>query len=97
MINFHFQPKPKYLANVKNPCWREDSGKGEMKCLPYFHILGVAKAGTTDLWNRLMGHPHVVSNNGFLHKEALWWGWTRYGQFKSLFSIISYYIILRYI
>ncbi|GFS14116.1 carbohydrate sulfotransferase 15 [Elysia marginata] len=77
-------PRPKFLSHVKNPCWytgprtSEDSVP-ELKCLPYFHILGCAKSGTTDLWNRLMSHPHVISNDGLLHKEALWWSWQRYG------------------
>ncbi|RUS75917.1 hypothetical protein EGW08_016330, partial [Elysia chlorotica] len=82
------QPRPKFIPHVKNPCWyvgprlSEDSVP-ELKCLPYFHILGCAKSGTTDLWNRLMSHPHVISNDGLLHKEALWWSWQRYGQWLT--------------
>ncbi|KAH9488970.1 Carbohydrate sulfotransferase 15, partial [Bulinus truncatus] len=78
-------PKPKYLSHIKNPCWySEDSGadnqaEKKLSCLPYFHILGCAKAGTTDLWNRLLSHPHIIANDGLLHKEALWWSWRRYG------------------
>ncbi|CAL1542196.1 unnamed protein product [Lymnaea stagnalis] len=77
-------PKPNYLSHIKNPCWYTDEMFREVKvrklnCLPYFHILGCAKSGTTDLWNRLMSHPHVVSNDGLLHKEGLWWSWRRYG------------------
>ncbi|BFZ20932.1 hypothetical protein BsWGS_23971 [Bradybaena similaris] len=76
-------PRPKFLSHIKNPCWYtenpvEPSGKS-LQCLPYFHVLGCAKSGTTDLWNRLMSHPHTVSNDGLLHKEALWWSWYRYG------------------
>ncbi|XP_005101986.1 carbohydrate sulfotransferase 15 [Aplysia californica] len=84
-------PKPEYLPGIKNPCWfssttAEPSPQAEdlklrqrLRCLPYFHLLGVGKSGTTDLWNRLMWHPHIVSNHGVLHKEALWWAWRRYG------------------
>ncbi|GFO12079.1 carbohydrate sulfotransferase 15 [Plakobranchus ocellatus] len=77
-------PRPKFLSHVKNPCWyvgpkTSEDAIPELKCLPYFHILGCAKSGTTDLWNRLMSHPHVISNDGLLHKEALWWSWQRYG------------------
>ncbi|CAG5122700.1 unnamed protein product, partial [Candidula unifasciata] len=76
-------PQPKYLSHIKNPCWYavtpSDPGGRTLQCLPYFHILGCAKSGTTDLWNRLMSHPHTVSNDGLLHKEALWWSWYRYG------------------
>ena len=42
--------------------------------------MGVGKSGTTDLWNRIIGHPHVVTNTGLLRKEALWWAWGRYGK-----------------
>ncbi|XP_059159239.1 carbohydrate sulfotransferase 15-like isoform X2 [Physella acuta] len=77
-------PKPKYLTHIKNPCWYEDEtvdgvGIPKLRCLPYFHILGCAKSGTTDLWDRLMSHPHIISNDGVLQKEALWWSWRRYG------------------
>ncbi|XP_055872446.1 uncharacterized protein LOC106071469 [Biomphalaria glabrata] len=73
--------KPKYLSHIKNPCWYSNGGMDEKKlrCLPYFHILGCAKSGTTDLWNRLLSHPHLIANDGMLHKEALWWSWRRYG------------------
>uniref|UniRef100_A0A0B7A1Z4 Sulfotransferase domain-containing protein n=2 Tax=Arion vulgaris TaxID=1028688 RepID=A0A0B7A1Z4_9EUPU len=76
-------PRPKFLSHIKNPCWYSsnslDQADQSLHCLPYFHILGCAKSGTTDLWNRLMSHPHTVSNDGLLHKEALWWSWYRYG------------------
>ena len=66
------RPRPVYIPDVKNPCWYEEvntkGGKGTKKhilrCLPYFHILGVAKSATTDLWNRMMGHPDLVPNAG---------------------------------
>ena len=54
-----------------NPCWRCDTNATKstraqsaradgLCCLPYAHILGVSKCGTTDLHNRLAAHPHVL-------------------------------------
>ncbi|KAK6168231.1 hypothetical protein SNE40_022100 [Patella caerulea] len=76
-----------YLEDVKNPCWYELGCDGKLdcdqtlrlRCLPYYHILGCAKCATTDVYNRLIQHPQIFSNNGILHKEALWWSWYKYG------------------
>ncbi|XP_050409652.1 carbohydrate sulfotransferase 15 [Patella vulgata] len=76
-----------YLEDVKNPCWYELGCSGKLncdqrlrlRCLPYYHILGCAKCATTDIYNRLIQHPRIFSNNGMLNKEALWWSWSKYG------------------
>uniref|UniRef100_A0A061RGM4 N-acetylgalactosamine 4-sulfate 6-O-sulfotransferase n=2 Tax=Tetraselmis sp. GSL018 TaxID=582737 RepID=A0A061RGM4_9CHLO len=43
----------------RNPCWREG---GSLRCIPYFHILGVSKCGTTDLYHRVAKHPELVES-----------------------------------
>lgn len=39
-----------YNAQHRNPCWGDGP---DLKCLPAFHIIGVSKCGTTDLYHRL--------------------------------------------
>ncbi|XP_041480638.1 carbohydrate sulfotransferase 15-like [Lytechinus variegatus] len=65
-----------YLPGYKSSCWmtkKNAPGIGRLRCLPYFYILGVAKCGTSDLWDKINAHPHVVRK---LVKEPHWW--TRY-------------------
>uniref|UniRef100_A0A7S0N6V6 Sulfotransferase n=1 Tax=Chlamydomonas leiostraca TaxID=1034604 RepID=A0A7S0N6V6_9CHLO len=57
-----------YNASFKNPCWYNKSG--QVKCLPYFQILGVSKCGTTDLYHRLSKHPQMFES---LNKGPHWW------------------------
>lgn len=33
-----------------------------LRCIPYFHILGVSKCGTTDLYHRLSKHPQMLES-----------------------------------
>lgn len=50
----------------------------ELCCIPYAHILGVSKCGTTDLHARLAAHPHVLPslNKGpHFWDEPHTWGW----------------------
>ncbi|KAK3099481.1 hypothetical protein FSP39_005091 [Pinctada imbricata] len=69
----------KFLDNFKNPCWYQMiNGKKTLSCLPYFHIFGVCKSGTTDLYSRMLKHPQIVPNNGVLQKETWFWSWRRY-------------------
>ncbi|KAH9520265.1 Carbohydrate sulfotransferase 15, partial [Bulinus truncatus] len=74
---------PRFLTNYKNPCWYERKASPEndrtLRCLPYFHVIGVDKCGTTDFWNRLTKHPEIVSPNAVLDKETHWWSWRRFG------------------
>ncbi|XP_025089224.1 carbohydrate sulfotransferase 15-like [Pomacea canaliculata] len=84
--------RPQYLANFKNPCWFEKSAPGDkganttldgvhvrLRCLPYFHLIGVDKSGTTDLWSRLAQHPDVARPQTIAGKETHWWSWRRFG------------------
>lgn len=77
-----------FLKNFKNPCWLEKEihgmnssyKNGFLRCLPYFHLFGVCKSGTTDLFSRLTQHPQILENFGDLHKETTFWSWGRYGK-----------------
>lgn len=68
--DFKLFKRPKFLKNFKNPCFfqnvtiRVDKTKTtstqlRLRCLPYFLIAGFPKAGTSDLWVRLLNHPDV--------------------------------------
>jgi N-acetylgalactosamine 4-sulfate 6-O-sulfotransferase len=59
-----------------------------LRCLPYFHVIGVDKAGTTDLWDRLIKHPQIVQNSGVIGKETHWWSWRRFGEKAIFFSCL---------
>ncbi|KAL4240639.1 hypothetical protein ACF0H5_001430 [Mactra antiquata] len=72
-------PPPKFLPEFKNPCWVDK--KDMFQCLPYFQIIGMDKCGSTDLFDKIAQHPHVLKNSGVLHKETMWWSWKRYGHF----------------
>ena len=62
-------------------CNKTDMGRGtahvcwRIRCFPYFFLLGVAKCGTTDIYNMLkLFHPGIVSNS---FKEPYYWGYQR--------------------
>ncbi|XP_033726688.1 carbohydrate sulfotransferase 15-like [Pecten maximus] len=67
-----------FLKQFKNPCWYEES-EGKVSCLPYFHLFGACKSGTTDLFYRITQHPHILKNKGIMGKETWFWSWRRYG------------------
>ncbi|KAK7488328.1 hypothetical protein BaRGS_00020487, partial [Batillaria attramentaria] len=72
--------RPNYLPTYKNPCWIDWTEQLQrLRCLPYFHLLGVDKSGTTDLHSRIAQHPHVLLNSGGLGKETYYWCWLKYG------------------
>ncbi|XP_067676203.1 carbohydrate sulfotransferase 15-like [Haliotis asinina] len=73
--------RPKYLPNLKNPCWyAKENGRFRLKCVPYYHILGVCKSGTTDLAYRIRAHEHVLSCSDCVKgKETFYWCRRRYG------------------
>jgi hypothetical protein len=41
-----------------------------LRCIPYFHIIGVSKCGTTDMYHRLSKHPQMLES---LNKGPHWW------------------------
>ncbi|XP_030842753.1 carbohydrate sulfotransferase 15 isoform X1 [Strongylocentrotus purpuratus] len=68
-----FDSLPKtYLPGYKSACWKL---KGELKCWPYFYLLGMPKCGTTDLWSKITMHPDVK----YTVKEPHWWARVRLG------------------
>ncbi|KAK6171288.1 hypothetical protein SNE40_019511 [Patella caerulea] len=72
--------KPKYKTNYKNPCWELTVDNAtRVRCLPYFHLVGVDKCGTTDLWKRMVQHPQILPNAGNVGKSTMWWSWRRFG------------------
>ncbi|KAL6759191.1 hypothetical protein V8C86DRAFT_1350553 [Haematococcus lacustris] len=63
-----FQALPHaFNASFKNPCWYNGT---ELRCIPYYHILGVSKCGTTDMYHRLAKHPQMFES---LNKGPHWW------------------------
>ncbi|XP_067676204.1 carbohydrate sulfotransferase 15-like [Haliotis asinina] len=78
--------RPKYLPNFKNPCWyAKERGTFRLKCVPYYHLLGVCKSGTTDLSYRIRAHEDVLPcNDCFGEKETFYWSRTRYGYTNSM-------------
>ncbi|XP_065942342.1 carbohydrate sulfotransferase 15 isoform X3 [Magallana gigas] len=98
--------RKKFLPNFKNPCWYDFTGNNSsnrLRCLPYFHIIGVCKSGTTDLFYRLVQHPQIVKNRGLMSKETWFWSWHRYGtelwrkvnpkKFKNLDNFLDFFQI----
>ncbi|XP_063418203.1 carbohydrate sulfotransferase 15-like [Mytilus trossulus] len=79
--------RPKFLENMKNPCWNE---KDRMRCLPYFHIVGVCRSGVADLYNRMLMHPKIVGNTGPHSRETDFWSWKRYGLSFFDMQLINY-------
>ncbi|GLI66279.1 hypothetical protein VaNZ11_010037 [Volvox africanus] len=58
---------PAFDLRFKNPCWTQE---GRLRCIPFFHILGVSKCGTTDLYHRLSKHPLFFKSR---NKGPHWW------------------------
>jgi len=50
---------PRFLSEYKTPCWRNDSE--QLRCLPFFYILGVFQCGVRDLYSRLVLHKDVAA------------------------------------
>lgn len=84
---------PDFEQKFKNPCFYDachqtnNGTKRKLRCLPFFHVLGVDKCGSTDLYYRIVRHPQISPNNGVLQKETSWWSWRRYG--KQLLTQIA--------
>lgn len=47
---------------------------GTLRCIPYFHILGVSKCGTTDLYHRLSKHPQMFEGLNKVSQRGGEWG-----------------------
>ncbi|XP_021340126.1 carbohydrate sulfotransferase 15-like [Mizuhopecten yessoensis] len=68
---------PTFMSDYKNPCWRRKDG--QLRCLPYFMLIGMDKSGSSDLFDRITKHPDILGNGGEIGKETWWWSWSRYG------------------
>lgn len=86
---FSLKMPPDFEQKFKNPCFYDachqtnNGTKRKLRCLPFFHVLGVDKCGSTDLYYRIVRHPQISPNNGVLHKETSWWSWRRYGKVSN--------------
>ena len=67
-----------YNTSYKNPCWNEEE---EFYCLPYFFIGGFPKCGTTELYDKLIWHPEIISP---ARKEPHWWTRDRFTRDKNI-------------
>ncbi|XP_072179815.1 carbohydrate sulfotransferase 15-like [Diadema setosum] len=69
-----------FSKHTKSPCWFVNVTTGaapELRCLPYFYLMGMPKCGTTDLFSKITRHPSVVRTL----KEPHWWTRMRVGRF----------------
>ncbi|XP_076448266.1 carbohydrate sulfotransferase 15-like [Babylonia areolata] len=81
----YVEPGP-FIPGSKNPCWYMDSKlKKELRCLPYFYLVGQGKCGTTDMFARIGFHPDMIQGR---LKEYHWWERTRY--YKKPVSLAEY-------
>ncbi|XP_053404910.1 carbohydrate sulfotransferase 15-like [Mercenaria mercenaria] len=63
----------KFHNHFKNPCFAQTqrckvsdgtvTEQQRLRCIPYFYIIGFPKCATTDLWDRLLLHPHIVAKH----------------------------------
>ena len=77
----------KYSPRIRNALQRIRSawsgrGRGRhpadrLRCLPYFFLAGQPKCGSTDLYRKLMEHPHIAATPV---KEPHWWAKNRHGE-----------------
>ena len=70
--------KQPYNTSYKNPCWNEEE---EFYCLPYFFIGGFPKCRTTELYDKLIRHPEIISP---ARKEPHWWTRDQFTRDKNI-------------
>jgi len=64
--------------------------KNKLKCLPYFHLVGFPKCGTTALFQYINSHPEYVASCA---KEPQWWGnYKIYDEKERDIASVLYYI-----
>ena len=51
--------------------------KWRIRCLPLVYIIGVAKCGTTDIFENLKHHPSVVKG---ATKEPMFWNFSKWSK-----------------
>ncbi|GAB6021608.1 Carbohydrate sulfotransferase 15 [Chamberlinius hualienensis] len=77
-IRYQMENLEKYLINVINSSSKYKNVR--LRCLPSFNIVGQAKCGTTDLYQRLSLHPQVLMG---MVKEPFWWSHGAYVLFDD--------------
>ncbi|XP_067652437.1 carbohydrate sulfotransferase 15-like [Haliotis asinina] len=75
--------KPTFLPNYKNPCWFEED-QTTLLCLPYFHLAGFHKCGTTNTFSTIAAHQDVAAPRS---KET---HWIAGGRFKENSDIVKF-------
>ena len=69
-----FNQFPKnFTKGYNNPCWQgkdDVTGLPRRWCLPKFFLVGVAKCGTTDIYQKICSHHQII---GAREKEPSWW------------------------
>ncbi|XP_025093899.1 carbohydrate sulfotransferase 15-like isoform X1 [Pomacea canaliculata] len=58
-----------FLPRFRNPCWYNSTINGQLECLPFFYLAGFPKCGTTDVFERISVHKHVLKPG---YKEPHW-------------------------
>ena len=81
---------PAVLKETKHsrPDNASDYSRKRLRCLPYYYVLGVAESGTTDLYQRMLYHPHIA---GGMWKASEWLGTLRFQNDTSLSDNIDFY------
>ena len=66
------------IRELKEIC--KDTNISQITCMPYVHLAGVNKCGTSDLYRLLRAHPHIhmsVKEVEFW-KNSNSWNWRQY-------------------
>lgn len=68
-------PQVNFTTLTKNPCFfvkvtRNNYTEIQLKCIPYFLVIGFPKCGTTFLHSLIKGHPDVLK---YSPKEIHYW------------------------
>ena len=77
-----FQGPFKLLPYLKSPCWFNT--QQELRCLPFFFLIGAPKSGTTDVYYLLKRHPAFNAPSKELH-------WFTRIRFKNATNGFDYY------
>ena len=75
---FPFKGPFQFLPEFKSPCWF--NVQRELRCLPYLFLIGVPKAGTTDLFLMLNLHPDFRN----YVKEPQWFARYRFRKVRGI-------------
>ena len=73
--SFLWQGPFDYLPESKNPCFYDENKT--FRCVPYFFQVGFSKCGTSDLYRRILQHPHVAQTK----KEMQWFSRRRFPEY----------------